>query len=725
MPNAVAVRVGFIALWVIWGCTCARGERPQYPGTTAGTIVDELHGTSVRDPYRWLENRHDPGVHAWLDAQRELTDQLLAQFAKEREQLHARFEQLFENSVTSTPVVRGDTLFYTQRRGLDALPTLMTRGVEPDSPVRTLISPGRGDAPPRAIAWWVVSPMGDRIAFGATNGANGGGLLHLLDVASATSLALTIPHTRSATVAWNSDGHGFVYTRFPMPGTVSPGAERYHRRVYVHEFGRDWQQDELLWGANAAPTDWPVVWTSVDGNWQFLSIEHDHSRNDLLARPAGTTELFTPVVVEEDALTTANAFGEHLYLRTSVGADRYRIVRVVPGQTASEHWQEIIPEQKGVIADFALANGQLVVHVLENALSRVLIHDLEGALLKEIELPALGAVSELQASPEHPAVYFRFESFASPPVILHYDLRAHTTKPFDQPELNGSMGEYTTRQVWCNSDDGTRVPVFLTHKRDLPANGDYPIVLSAYGAFGVSNTPAFRPEIIPFLNRGGIWAVANVRGGGEFGRSWQMQGRLLNKQNSVTDLLAVAQMLVAEGHTTREKLALYGQDAGALLVGAAITQDPTICGAAVCAEPLLDLLRFSRSPDGAYLQREFGAPADAEQCAALLAYSPLQRVADDVDYPALLLTGALNGDAEGAIHAGKFAARLQAVAATDGPVLLRVTRPKADVEQFTLRDELALHADTWTFLMWQLGLVAPAPTTAPATQPADEAPPSP
>lgn len=688
---------------------------PHYPPTPKDDVVEELHGVPVADPYRWLENSDDPNVITWTAEENALTRSYLDRFAELRAELTKTITTLHAEDIASTPRIVGDAYFFTRRAGLQNHPVLYLRAGSMEAEPQVVLNPNElSDDGSVALDWWFPSPDGQRLLYGTSAGGSEMSTLHLRDVGATTDAALTIPGTRHCAVAWNPDESGFLYTRYPEAGTVPEGEERYYRHVFAHQFGTDWHDDTLVWGAGRPKEEWPDVYNSSDNHYQFLSTSVDWAKNDLYIRPAGQGE-FEPLAVGLEGSFTANVLNERLYLLTNYEAPRYRLLSAPVSEPSPDNWQETVPEQKGVISDFIVADGKLVLHVMENAFSRVLIYEPDGRLVKELDLPTLGSVSGLSGVPGQPFLFFTFQSFAYPPVVFQYDLRSHMMSVVERMAVPVDLDAFETRQVWFNSKDGTRVPMFVTLRKDLKLDGGNPTVLYGYGGFNGSQTPFFYRACVPWLERGGIWAVANIRGGGEFGKEWHLAGRLEHKQNCFDDFIAAAEKLIADGYTKPATLGARGGSNGGLLMGAVLVQRPDLFGAIVCNVPLLDMLRYQNFSIARLWIPEYGTAEDPEQFKFLYAYSPYHHVVAGTKYPATLLSTATNDSRVDPMHARKMAAALQAATASDAPILLWVETGAGHGAGKPLSSYITQQVDYWTFFMWQLGMIKELPATQPVT----------
>ena len=695
-----------LLLTLFWPLATHAGDRPVYPETRIAEVVDDYHGTRVADPYRWLEDETDPEVKAWVAAQNSLTRSRLGGFP-ERAALRAQLEKLWAASAASSPTVRGTRYFYKRREGLKNQPYVYVSDGRMKAGERVLLDPNRfSDDGTVAVDWDKPSPDGSLYLYGRSAAGSEKSTLHILDVATGQELADVIPNTRYSSVAWLPDGKAFYYSRFPEPGSVAAGDENYYRRIYFHRLGTDCKSDALVAGDGRPKEEWTDVEASSDDRYVLLTRSVDWAKNDLFVRRLDGGSKFTPVAVGLDGQTRGDVYQDVLYLRTDVGAPRYRIVKAPVANPGPESWVAVVPEGEGVIEDFGIAGGRLVVLVLENAHSRLFVHERSGERLFEVALPTLGTARSLSTVAGRPEAYFQFDSYAYPTAVLRLDTATGKLETVEQLDCGADLSAYETAQVWYASKDGTRVPMFVVHKKGLARDGQSPALLTGYGGFEINQTPAFDRRLLPLLERGVVFAEANLRGGGEFGRAWHEAGRLEKKQNVFDDCIAAAEFLVREGYTGRRRLAVWGGSNGGLLTGALVVQRPDLIRAAVVAVPLLDMLRYQHFAIARLWIPEYGTADDPAQFPFLYAYSPYHHVTPGTAYPAVLLTTAESDSRVAPLHAMKMAARLQAATGGDLPILLRV-EPKAGHGQ---GKPLSKQIDEWldvsTFILWQTGSLA-------------------
>ncbi len=677
----------------------------NHPATKRETVVETIHGQQIRDDYRWLEDDASAEVGAWVAAQNEHTRRVLDAVAG-RSALEARMRQLIAIGTLGTPVVRGERHFYTRREGEQNQPALYVRdGV--GGADRVLLDPNTAHQQATvALDWWYPSDDGKLLAYGYSEHGDEKSTLYVLAVDSGKRLTEQIPRTRYCSLAWEPGGSGFYYTRYPAPGGVPAGEENYHQHLYHHRLGDDWQSDAKLFGAGREMTEEINVSLSPDGRWLLVMAFLGWSQSSLYVRDLSQpdSELF-PIVEGVDAIFYGEMLHDHLYILTNESAPHYRIMDVDLNQPQRENWREIIPErQDTTIVGFSIVGERLILDGLHAVSSSVSVHQLDGTREGSIALPPLGSVTGLDGEWNGTAVYVGYESYTTPPTVYRYQLENGELEVWAKVDAPVDTSQFEVRQVRYNSKDGTPIPMFIVAPKGLTLNGNNPTVLSGYGGFNISRTPLFTRTILAWLERGGVYAAANLRGGGEFGEDWHRAGMLDKKQNVFDDFIAAAEYLIDAGYTSPNRLAIEGRSNGGLLVGAAVTQRPELFRAVVCGVPLLDMLRYHLFRIARLWIPEYGSAEDSAQFAYLHAYSPYHRVKPGTDYPAVLLYAAVSDSRVDPLHARKMAAALQAASVSDYPILLRMEEEAGHGIGKPLYKQVAEYADTWTFLFSQLNL---------------------
>jgi prolyl oligopeptidase len=674
----------------------------RYPATRTVGVVDDLFGERLPDPYRWLEDGASPETRDWTAAQNALTEAWLAA-SPERPAIRARLDDLLAIGALGTPVPARGRYFYQRRDGRQNQPVLYVRAGA-DGADRVLLDPNALNAAgTTALDWWHPSDDGALLAYGLSENGSEESVLHVMDVATGEVRPERIPHTRAADVAWLPDGTGFYYTRFPAAGDVPEGEEHYHRAVFFHRLGSDPALDPPTFRP-AEKEFWPGVNLSPDGRWLLVSVSRTFDQTDLWLQDlvAGTP----PVAVARDlpALFDGAVYEGMLYLRTNLRAPTYGLYRVEAEHPSLEELVELVaPRPDAVLDGAAVVGGHLALSYLEKATSRLRIARRDGSDVREHPLPGLGSLFGLGAEWDGDEVFYGFSSYTTPPSVYRIDLLARTETLWQRVEADIDPERFEVRQVTFASKDGTPVTMFLVQPRGVPLDGNRAVYLTGYGGFNISMTPGFARSLMLWLERGGIVAVPNLRGGGEYGESWHQAGMLATKQNTFDDFIAAAEWLIASGYTNPERLAAAGGSNGGLLMGAALTQRPDLFRAVVIQVPLLDMLRYHRFLLARLWIPEYGDPDHAESFHWLRAYSPYHNVRDAVPYPAVLLATAESDSRVDPMHARKMAARLQAATGSERPVLLRLESRAGHGAGKPLSKVLDELTDTWTFLIREIG----------------------
>ncbi|HEY8195919.1 MAG TPA: prolyl oligopeptidase family serine peptidase [Gemmatimonadales bacterium] len=674
-----------------------------YPETPSSNVVDALHGEVVPDPYRWLEDGTTPETRRWTEQQNAVTEAYLAAVPG-RERIGRRLEELLGIGVLGTPTPKRGRYFYLRRDGRQNQPVLYWRdGV--DGADRVAVDPNAlNEAGTTALDWYYPSEDGRLLAYGLSEDGNEESVLHLLEVGSGRDLPDRIPRMRAASVAWLPDGTGFYYTRYPAPEEVPEGEEQYHRALYFHRLGADPATDPLVLKP-AAKEYWPGVSLSPDGRWLIVSVARTFDQVDLYLQDLASGGELVPIARDLPASFEGEIAHGRLFMRTNLDAPTYRLYAVDPERPERGSWREIVPPRgDAVLESVAVAGNRLALGYLERASSRLQLTDLEGGLIQDVPLPALGSLFGFGAEWDGRELFYGFSSYSVPPSVYRIDLATGTSSLWRQVEATIDPTRFEVAQVSYPSRDGTAISMFLVHRKGLVRSGDNPTYLTAYGGFNISMTPAFSRSLLLWLERGGVVAVPNIRGGGEYGEGWHQAGILANKQNSFDDFIAAAEWLIHERYTRPERLAVAGGSNGGLLMGAALTQRPELFRAVLIQVPLLDMLRYHRFLIARLWIPEYGSAEDPEQFRWLRAYSPYHHVRPGVAYPAVLLATAESDTRVDPMHARKMAARLQAATSAERPVLLRLEakaghgagKPLSKVQQ-----ELT---DSWTFVFSELGV---------------------
>lgn len=691
------------------------------PPTEARPVTDVLHGESIVDPYRWLEGDEKgaltPEVTAWTDAQLAYTRQVLDNLPG-RKAVEDRLRELMEVGSISAPRMRGNRYFYGKREGNENQARVFVREGLSSAP-KLLLDPNTLDAKGLVtISWVEPDPAGRLLAFGMYRAGDENSTLYVLDVDSGRWLADEIPG-KVGGVDWLPDSSGFFYRN--LENVKDP----YSGQVMFHRLGTHPRQDVRLFrqytkeeNAKLATTYGPGFSISEDGRWGFLGYATGTSTNDLWAvdldRWRRTGEFVkTDVIVGSESTSRGTSLGDTLFLHTTDGAKNGRVVAVDLNAPARAGWKTLVPERKDVtIRGVSLARGILAVTLLKDAATRIELYALDGKPLGELPLPGIGTAF-LSTSQDRTEAFLTYTSFNEPSGVYRVDLATKKLELWERPKVPVDPSLVEVKQVFYPSKDGTKVPMFVIHKKGLKLDGANPTLLYAYGGFNVSSTPSFSATLFPWFESGGVYALACLRGGGEYGDAWHEAGMLERKQNVYDDFIAAAEWLIAQKYTKPAKLAVSGGSNGGLLTGAVLTQRPELFGAVISAVPLLDMLRYQSFLMARYWIPEYGTAENPEHFRFLKAYSPYHNVKKGTSYPAVLLTAGENDSRVHPLHARKMAALLQASTASDPatkPVLLWVDREAGHGQGKPLALRVRDVADQRMFLMWQLGML-PKETT--------------
>lgn len=677
----------------------------SYPTTKRDSTADDFWGTRVADPYRWLEDTESSDTKAWVDAQNELTFAHLEQI-EIRRRLRDRMEQLWDFPRWTAPTRRGERLFYTKNDGLQNQPVLFRQDGRDGRPVVLLDPNTLTDDGTAALIASAPSDDGSLLAVSIAESGSDWQTIEILDAETGEALPDRLGNVKFTSVAWRPDGGGFYYSRFPTEEEAPGAPPSTNQRVYLHRVGTGQEEDELIYSRPDSPGLGFMPFVTADGRFLVLHVwDGTDTRNRLYYRPLEEGGEFIRLLDDFDA---RYEFIEHVDGRfmvlTDLDAPLGRIVAIDLSSPARPGWEEIVPEGDDALVHGALACGRLMTMRLRHANHVIRVHDLSGNVIEEPDLPGIGSVVELSGRPGDPDVFIGYQSFTQPPTVLRYEPGRRGFETFWASSA-GEDERFTTRQVFATSPDGTQVPMFLISRSDLETDGSTPTILYGYGGFDISLTPTYAPARLAFLEAGGLFVVANLRGGAEYGQDWHHAGMLGKKQNVFDDFIACAEYLIDEGITSADHLGVLGGSNGGLLVAAVELQRPGLFGAAVPMVPVTDMLRYHLFTAGRYWTSEYGnAEENPDHFEFLIEYSPVHNVSEGVVYPPTLITTADTDDRVVPMHAYKFAAVMQERADPSSPVLLRVeTRAGHGLGKPTskLIDEAA---DVYGFFLHHLGV---------------------
>ncbi|RJS93268.1 S9 family peptidase [Salinisphaera sp. Q1T1-3] len=704
----------------------AAGAGPDYPLAHRSDTVDHYFGTAVPAPYQWMENLDDPKLRQWVKQQNALTARQIGD-GNTHSFIHRRLTALEDVPSESVPVERGGRLFYRTNTGLQDQGVLKMRPVnaKADTKPRVLLDPNTLSSDGQiALMGAAPSPDGKHVVYALSQGGSDWQTLHVLDTDSSQSSDDVVRWVKFSNLAWTHDGKGFFYSRYPAPDKTNEIADKVDvQSLYYHRLGTPQSADKLIF-TRPERSGWVVGGrVSDDGRYLFISFNQGTSSDNALyivdlGDPAHPTIDARPraLYTENDAAyQPIGVVDGTLYLRTDKDAPKGRIVTTPLARPGQTHWQTIVPEGDAVIDGAMLAGHRLLVERLVDVKSRLSLYDRHGKSLGRIDLPGIGSVGAVHAESDRDTIYYGFTSFLTPGVIQRYDVATGQQTRLFAPDVPFDADKYTTDQVFYRSADGTRIPMFLVHAKGLKHDGRNPTLLYAYGGFDASITPHFSKSIATWLDMGGVYAVANIRGGGEYGQAWHHAGMKANKQNVFDDFAAAAHWLIDNKITDTPHLGIEGYSNGGLLVGASITQHPDLFGAAYAGAGVQDMLRYQKFSGGALWAPEYGTSDNEKAFDWLIRYSPLANVKAGTCYPPTILTTADHDDRVVPSHSYKFAAALQHAQAKAAdcshPVLLRVDTQTSHGYMPTDK-QIDRAADILTFMSQHLG----------AQPPGDEAP---
>jgi prolyl oligopeptidase len=687
--------------------------RTPYPPSRTVEVTDVLHGVSVKDPYRWLEDGKSPEAQAWMKAQDDLARQRLASLP-ERDGLATRLKELLYIDSVSAPQHRGSRYFFTRRHATKEKSVVYWKDGA-DGAEKVLFDPnGWSTDGSASLGGWQVSWDGASVAYQKRINNSDEATLHVMDIATLkVSEVDVIEGAKYAGASWTPDGKAFYYTWLPVEPKIPTADRPGFAEVRLHKLGNDPKTDAVVREKTGDPTVFQNAGLTRDGRFLFLVVSHGWTSQDvwfrdLAVNPAATD--WTPLAVGVNAHFDPDGFEGRIFLKTDDGAPRGRVFAVDPAKPERAAWKEIVPERRdATLEGVEIVGSRLALNYLKSAASVLEIHETDGRLVREVALPGIGTVGGPVGRDDEDDAYFLFTSYTTPTSIYRTSVKTGATSLYFQVKVPADLSPYTVSQVFYPSKDGTRVSMFIVHRKDIKRDGSARGLLEGYGGFQFAFTPAFDASIIPWLEKGGFYAVPNLRGGSEYGEAWHEAGMLLKKQNVFDDFVAAAAYLEKEKWTSPARLVLKGGSNGGLLMGALITQRPDLFRVSLCGVPLLDMVRYHLFGSGKTWISEYGSAEDAAQFKALYAYSPYHHVKAGTKYPAVLIASADSDDRVDPMHARKFAALLQA-ASTGGPVLLRIERHSGHGGADLVKATVAERADEYAFALSETTAVTEAPT---------------
>jgi len=716
--NTVYIRLLVIMTLSAALCGCreaptteAQRAKSGYPLARKDSTVDVYHGITVPDPYRWLEDADSQETQEWVMQQNKLTSDFLTTF-NARENIKARLTELWNYPRYSAPEEEGGRYFFWKNDGLQNQSVLYMQKTLESGPL-VVINPNLlSEDGTIALTTTALNKDGTLLAYALSTSGSDRQEIKIRHIDSANDYDEKIKWCKFAGIAWKHNKEGFFYNRFPEPNTVPPEDRNNYNRVYWHKLGTPQPQDQLIYERPDNKELGFDPYITEDGKFLILHVYHGTDiKNRIYYRPVAGTKHFVRLLDDADArYEFIGNTGSVFYLHSDLNAPNGRIIAIDINNPAPEDWWEIIPEQADVIDYVAFVNNHFVIAYLHNVHHKLKIFDSSGTFVREIPLPTLGTVGGLSGKQDDTEMFFSFSSFLFPKTSYRYDFLNEQLTVFHKPQIDFDPKGYQTRQVFYHSKDGTRVPMFITHKKGLRLDGNNPTLLYAYGGFNITIKPSFSVSTLTWLEQDGVYAVANLRGGTEYGETWHQSGMLDKKQNVFDDFIAAAQWLIKNKYTKAKKLAIKGGSNGGLLTAACMLQRPDLFGAVICQVPVTDMLRYHKFTVGRYWIPEYGnAEESPEQFKYLYAYSPLHNVKAGVEYPPILVTSADTDDRVVPGHAKKFVATLQEKAASKNPILLRVETKAGHGQGKPTSKRIEEIADVYTFLFKALNVAYDSP----------------
>lgn len=667
---------------------------PPPPEARTVPVVDTLHGTPVADPYRWLEERETEETRVWVEDQNGRTDSVFAQLPG-RERLRELARRLLEIEEVSTPNLEGGRYFFSRRAPDQELAVLYYRE-GPEGEDRVLLDPHpMSEDHTTSVHYRAISEDGELVVYAVRRGGVDEVELRALRVEGREALPDVLPEARYGSVQLSPDKRDLYYVKY--------GAEE--PRIYMHRMGTDPARDRPIFGEGYTRRHIPVASLSDDGRWLLVHvIDGSSGPTEIFLKDLAADGPFRTVISDGESRSFASFAGDRLAIVTDLEAPNKRVMVAGLTEPAVGNWRELVPEsEERVITGVSPVGGRLFVSYMRDVQPRIAQHEVDGTLVREIGFDEIGSAYGVSGDWDEREGFFTYTSFHRPATIFRMDVATGEREVWHRTEVPIDAESIEVRQVWYESKDGTRVPMFLVHREGIERSGDHATYLTGYGGFNVSRTPGFSPTAAAWVELGGLYALPNLRGGGEFGEEWHRAGMLGAKQNVFDDFLAAAEWLVENGYTRPERLAIAGGSNGGLLVGAAITQRPELFGAAVINYPLLDMVRYHRFLVARFWVPEYGSAEDPEQFEALYAYSPYHRVESGAAYPATLLVSGDGDTRVDPLHARKMAARLQAAQGGEAPILLRYHTKAGHSGGQPVSERVDDLVDVLSFLMWRVG----------------------
>ncbi|MPM11811.1 Prolyl endopeptidase [bioreactor metagenome] len=682
----------------------SNGQNIKYPETFRSDQADDYFGTKVADPYRWLEDENSAETKEWVDKQNSITHDYLDRIPF-RQTLHNRLEKLWNYEKSGIPFKKGPWVFCFRNSGLQNQSVLYVRkGFDGED--RVLLDTNKlSNDGTIALSEYSVSKNNKYLAFSTSKGGSDWNDIQVLEIATGKILPDIVRWTKFSGIAWYRDG--FFYSAYEVSDEEKAlSSKNEFHKVYYHKLGTKQGKDVLIYENKEFPLRNYGVFLDEDEKYMFLSESESTSGNALWFRPAGINDAKWIKIADgfDYDYSFVGVIDDKFYLLTNNGAPNNRLISVDPAHPESNYWRDVISESQNVLQSVSYINKKLLVNFLEDASDRLYIYSAKGNKETQINLPGIGTLGGPSGERYEPVFFYSYTSYTMPNRIYRYDMNTGSNELYWSPQVDFNPEEFTTVQVFFSSKDGTKIPVFLTYRTDMVKDGKRPVLLYGYGGFNISLTPGFRLTTIPFLEAGGIYAVVNLRGGGEYGKTWHEAGTLDKKQNVFDDFIGAAEFLIKDGYTNPSEIAIQGGSNGGLLVGACMTQRPDLFKVALPAVGVMDMLRFQKFTIGWAWTGDYGSSDNEEDFHYLYKYSPLHNIKKGTHYPATLVTTADHDDRVVPAHSYKFISELQNCQEGENPVLIRIETMAGHGAGKPTSKQIDEATDVMSFLMYNLGI---------------------
>jgi prolyl oligopeptidase len=674
----------------------------HYPETKKVDVVDDYHGTMVADPYRWLEDDHSEETKAWVTEQNKVTFSYLESIPF-REKIKERFTQIFNYPKYGAPFNAGNKYYFFKNDGLQNQSVMYVKN-DINAEVKVFFDPNKlSEDGTKALSTFSFSDDGKYLAYGVSTGGSDWNEFFVMKTETQGQLSDHLKWIKFSGIAWKENG--FYYNRFPEPTGSELSTKNEYSKVYYHKVGDDQKNDKLIYEDNDRPNRGFSAQTTNDERFLIVYMREGTSNNGFMVKDMSDPDAKFIIITDDlkNNYAVVDNIDDKLLVRTDYNAPNYRMVLVDPKSPAKQNWKDILPEKKDVLQGVQIIGGKIIATYMQDVAHHVYLYDLNGKPEGEIELPSLGTVGFSGKRNENIAFY-TFTSFTYPGTIYKFDVSTKKSEMYQQIELDFDFDNYETKQIFYESKDGTKVPMFIVHKKGLKLDGNNPTYLYAYGGFNSSRLPTFSTTRLMLLENDGIYALANLRGGGEYGEAWHKAGMLDKKQNVYDDFIAAAEYLINEGYTSPSKLAIAGGSNGGLLIGAVINQRPELFKVALPAVGVMDMLRYHKFTIGYYWAVEYGSSDDPEQFKYLYAYSPLHNIREGLNYPATLVTTADHDDRVVPAHSFKYIAEFQDKYKGENPVMIRIETQAGHGAGKPTSKIIEEVADVWSFVFYNLGV---------------------